>query len=165
MLFCTFFLFLIYCKDELMKGRLPMENNSQNTEKYGGTGYLVVRVATANGAIPLEGARVTVRGSEPDNSSFYHASITGMSGLSEKISLPAPKKELSEIPNGARPYSLYSIDVFRDGYNDVFFVNVPIFDTITSIQPVNMIPKVDNEYPDSFAPYDSIVIEGEAPDL
>jgi len=142
-----------------------MENNIQSTENLGGTGYLVVRVATANGAIPLEGARVTVRGGEPSNKDFYLTARTGVSGLTEKISLPAPRKILSESPNGSNPYALYSIDVFYDGYGDLFFVNVPIFDTITAVQGANMIPKVDNEYPDSFAPYEGVVIEGENPEL
>ena len=141
-----------------------MENS--NTEvKMDGVGYLVVRVSTANGAVPLEGARVSIRGSQEENKSFFTQKITGISGLTEKVALPAPPKALSEAPSNTRPYSLYSIDVFADGYNDVFFVNVPIFDSITSIQPVSMIPKVDNEYPDSFSPYDSELVEGENTEL
>ena len=64
-----------------------------------------------------------------------------------------------------KPYSLYSIDVFYDGYVDLSFVNVPVFDTITSVQPANMIPKPDNEYSDSFAPYDTELVEGENTEL
>ena len=138
-----------------------MENTTQNGEIMGGRGYLVVRVSAANGAIPLEGARVSVRGGEPDNSDIFITKYTSASGLTEKIALPTPRRALSETPGNTRPYSLYSIDVFYDGYKDLFFVNVPVFDTITSVQPANMIPKPDNEYPDNFAPYDSIVNEGE----
>ena len=138
-----------------------MENNTQNGEIMGGKGYLVVRVSAANGAIPLEGAQVSVRGGEPDNSDFFITKYTGSSGLTEKIELPAPRRALSESPGNGRPYSLYSIDVFADGYKDLFFVNVPVFDTITSVQPANMIPKPDNKYPDNFAPYDNSVNEGE----
>ena len=43
----------------------------------------------------------------------------------------------------------------------MFLVKVPIFDTITSIQGANMIPKPDNEYGDNFAPYDNELREGE----
>ena len=133
-----------------------------STEKVRmGTGYLVVRVSTASGAIPLEGARVTVRGGEPENSDFYYATNTSRSGLTEKIPLPAPNKQLSEAPSpDERPYALYSIDVFMDGYKDTFFVNVPVFDTITSVQGVSMIPLTDNKYPDNFSPYDTDVNEG-----
>ncbi len=132
-----------------------------------GEGYLVVRVSTANGAIPLPGAHVTVRGGEESNSDYYRSFYSGASGLTEKIALPAPLRSLSEDPSngGIRPYALYSIDVFNDGYVDLSFVNVPVFDTITSIQPANMIPRPDNEYSDSFAPYDTQLIEGENTEL
>jgi len=133
-----------------------MDNSKENM----GKGYLVVRVSAASGAIPLAGARVTVRGGEPDNSEFFTVRYTGASGLTEKIELPAPRRALSESPGNAKPYALYSIDVFSEGYVDRFFVNVPVFDTITSVQGATMIPKPDNEYPDSFAPYDTTVNEG-----
>ena len=139
-------------------------NNSQDRVKTPmGEGYLVVRVSTASGAIPLSGAQVVIRGGEESNSNFYRATYSGASGLTEKIALPAPLRSLSQDPsaNGEKPYSLYSIDVFNDGYADLFFVNVPVFDTITSIQPANMRPKPDNEYSDNFAPYDSQINEGE----
>ena len=144
-----------------------MNNGVGNMQSNMGEGYLVVRVATANGAIPIVGAQVTVRGAEESNSDYYRSFYSGASGLTQKITLSAPLRSLSEEPSvtGARPYSLYSIDVFYDGYKDLFFVNVPIFDTITSIQPANMIPKPDNEYSDSFAPYDIEIVEGENSEL
>ena len=140
-----------------------MNNSQDSSQRVMGEGYLVVRVSTANGAIPLPGAQVVIRGGEESNSDFYRSTYSGASGLTEKIALPAPLRSLSQDPstNGERPYSLYSIDVFSDGYVDLFFVKVPVFDTITSIQPANMIPKPDNEYSDNFAPYDSQLNEGE----
>lgn len=140
-------------------------NNSQNTASYNGTGYLVIRVSTANGAIPLSGARVTVRGEEEQNRDVYVRMETSSSGLTDKIALPAPLRALTDKPGAASPYALYGIDVFADGYKDIRFTAVPVFDTITSVQPVNMIPKPDNEYPDNLAPYDDIIVESEAPDL
>ena len=140
-----------------------MSDISSESKQMSGEGYLVVRVSTAGGAIPLEGAQVTVRGGEESNKDFYRSMYSVASGLTQKITLPAPLRSLSESPstNGERPYSLYSIDVFLDGYRDLFLVNVPIFDTITSIQGANMIPKPDNEYVDNFAPYESELREGE----
>ena len=144
-----------------------MNNPTAPNPNMSGEGYLVVRVSTANGAIPLSGAFVTVRGGEEENSDYYRSFYSGASGLTEKIALPAPPRALTENPsgNGIKPFSLYSIDVFYGGYQDLFFVNVPIFDTITAIQPANMIPKPENEYTDSFAPYESVLVEGENPDL
>ena len=140
-------------------------NNTPSNAKFDGEGYLVVRVSTANGAIPLERVRVTVRGEDTENSEVFVSMYTSSSGLTEKIALPAPLRALTEAPGNTKPFALYGIDVFADGYRDSFFTNVPIFDTITSVQPVNMIPKPDNEYPDNFAPYDDTVVEGVNPDL
>ncbi|MBR2387728.1 MAG: hypothetical protein IKB02_03060 [Clostridia bacterium] len=139
-----------------------MSETSNEARKTVGEGYLVVRVSTASGAIPLSGARVTVRGEDEENKDFFKSVYSGASGLTEKIPLPAPLRSLSESPstNGERPYALYSIDVFSEGYVDLFLVKVPIFDTITSIQGANMIPKPDNEYKDNFAPYDKELREG-----
>lgn len=144
-----------------------MNNPSGEMQNKMGEGYLVVRVSTASGAIPLSGAQVTVRGGEESNSDYYRSFYSGASGLTPKIALPAPLRSLSENPSngGTKPYSLYSIDVFSDGYVDLSFVNVPIFDTITSVQPANMIPKPDNQYSDSFAPYDTELVEGENTEL
>ena len=139
-----------------------MNNDISLNNSNSGEGYLVVRVATASGAVPLVGAFVQIRGGEDSNADFYISTYSGSSGLTEKITLPAPSKNLSETPqNKIRPYALYSIDVSNDGYRDLFFVNVPIFDGITSVQGANMIPKPDNEYSDNFAPYDSQINEGE----
>ena len=140
-----------------------MSDTSSEAKRMTGEGYLVVRVSTASGAIPLSGAQVTVRGGEEENSDFYKSVYSGASGLTEKIALPAPARALSEEPSQSvtKPYALYSIDVFSEGYFDLFFVKVPIFDTITSIQPANMIPKPDNEYVDNFAPYENELREGE----
>ena len=44
-------------------------NNNTKAELPGGIGYLIVRASTALGAIPLEGALVTVKGAEAENSS------------------------------------------------------------------------------------------------
>ena len=140
-----------------------MNNGIDAAQNTMGEGYLVVRVSTASGAIPLSGAQVTIRGGEESNSDFYRSVYSGASGLTEKIALPAPSRSQTQNPSvgGVKPYSLYSIDVFYDGYLDLLFVKVPIFDTITSIQPANMIPKPDNEYSDNFAPYDKEIVDGE----
>ena len=144
-----------------------MNDETSRNPNMSGQGYLVVRVSTASGAIPIENALVTVRGGEESNSDFYRSFYSGISGLTEKIALPAPLRSLTDAPspNGTKPYALYSIDVFADGYQDLFFVNVPIFDTITAIQGANMIPKSENGYNDSFDPYSNQIVEGENPEL
>ena len=52
-------------------------------------GYLVVRVSTALGAVPVSGAEVTVRGGEQDNSDIVYSAITSNVGLTPVITLPS----------------------------------------------------------------------------
>ncbi len=121
-------------------------NNNPNI----GSGYLVVKVSTARGAIPLEGASVSIRGASADNSDIIYSLLTNRDGSTSPALLPTPAKLLSQSPGNLQPYSLYSVDVFKEGYGDLSIVNVAVFDSITSIQPAVMIPLPDNKYPDSF---------------
>ena len=108
-------------------------------------GYLTVRVTTALGAIPLENAAVTVRGSESANENVLYSLSTNSDGQTERISLPTPPKINSETPNAQKPYATYSVDVFADGYAPLHISNVPIFSSIISIQPAIMLPLIEGE--------------------
>ena len=109
-------------------------------ENTNSVGYLIVNVSTARGAIPLEGAAVTVYYEVPENTSVFAVMSTDRSGKTQKIELPAPSRELSETPGNTKPYATYTVAVEKDGYYSVTNVGVPIFDGVTSIQPVEMLP-------------------------
>ena len=117
-----------------------------------GTGYLVVRVSTALGAIPLEGALVNIRSSAEDRSlprgSLIAALRTNSDGLTARFALPAPPNSLAEFPGNAAPYAVYDLDVSLDGYSTQYFQSLPVFDTITSRQSVDMIPLPEGERPE-----------------
>ncbi len=108
-------------------------------------GYLIVRVTTALGAIPLENVSVTVRGSESANENVLYSLSTNSDGQTERISLPAPPKINSETPNKPKPYATYNVDVFADGYTPLHLSNVPVFSSIISIQPAIMTPLIEGE--------------------
>lgn len=127
---------------------------------YTGTGYLIIRVTTASSAIPLDGAVVLVRGTEENYSSVIARLTTANDGNTQKIALAAPPRSLSETPGNSKPFATYGVEVFLDGYSNVSVARVPVFDGITSVQPINMIPLSSNKYPDSFNPYDHRNIEG-----
>ena len=119
--------------------------NPNDKNMLGGTGYLLVRVSTAQGAIPVPGARVTVRdnlGIEVSGSrgSVITVMTTDRDGRTERIPLAAPPKGDALSPNGAVPYATYNIDVEAQGYYNQFFHAVPVYDTITSIQPALLVP-------------------------
>lgn len=127
-----------------------MNNSQRPPDTNGGEGYLVVKVSTARGAIPLENASVSIRGATPETSDIIYSLTTGPDGLAPKVALPAPIRSLSESPGALIPYALYNVDVFKKGYIDLLFTNVAVFDGITSVQPAVMIPLPDNRFPDSF---------------
>ena len=129
-----------------------MNNSPPDSANTQGLGYRVVKVSTARGAIPLEDASVNIRGAEKENSNVILSLRTDSAGRTERVALPAPPRRLSESPGAILPYALYSVDVFKEGYYDLHFNNVAVFDSITSVQPAIMIPMADNKYTDSYDP-------------
>ena len=81
------------------------------SEKQSETGYLVVRVSTALGAIPLQNATVNIRSSFPASSGVLYTLLSDKDGITQKVELPAPPRELSEHPGEAVPFYLREADV------------------------------------------------------
>ena len=132
---------------------------------YSGMGYLVIRASTATGAIPIEGAKVSIRGDLPNFSSVIVNLTTERNGLTPKVSLAAPPKENSISPGRPAPFATYNVDVSLDGYFPTSVQKVPIFDGITSVQPINLIPRPKNGVTDRFDPYGEIISDTEPPNL
>ena len=135
-----------------------MNTNTPSTD----VGYLIVKVSTARGAIPLENAAVSIR-SEEENGDILYSLTTNSDGATERVSLPAPSRQSSESPGNTKPYATYSIDVFKDGYLPLAFRNVPVFASILSIQPAVMIPSPDGIRDDRFPPTPNNVVVEEEP--
>ena len=135
----------------------------------GGVGYLIVRVTTALGSIPLEGISVTVRNYNPEGESGKGAVITTLvtdrSGNTKRFPLAAPPKELSEHPGNVRPFASYSVDINTDGYYEQYYTNVPIFDGVTSLQQADLVPLAENRRTDSQTPDVRIFTESQKPSL
>ena len=130
--------------------------NNASTENIG---YLVVRVSTARGAIPLENATVSVRGSTLQNSDITYSLETDVSGLTPRLPLPAPPIGNSLSPNQATPYSLWNIDVFLKGFVSAKYSGVPVYSGITSVQSAELVPLSEG-----FEPYENLT-ESETPNL
>lgn len=134
-----------------------------------GQGYLIVRVSTARGAIPLEGAQVDVRTNPPDLSAGRGdviASLTsGSDGRTAPLPLPAPARANSMQPGNTSPFSTYNIEVYLEGYTNQTYQNVPIFDGVVAIQPAILIPLPENGRTDSRTPDNQRFFESSAPEL
>lgn len=137
-----------------------------------GMGRLIFRVTTAGGAIPLEGAQVVLRqrgaDTDPDRGNALAVMTSDRDGKTPVIDLPTPPRALSmsPTPDGAPPpFACYDAEVTLSGYFAAEFVCIPIFDGITSIQPATLIPLPENGRPDGATPEDTVIFEGENPDL
>ena len=140
-----------------------MMNNDQSR----GYGYMIVRVTTARGAIPIEGAVVTVHNYDPEFESgrgdIISVYTTNSSGLTQRFALAAPPGELSTSPGNGKSYESYNLSVTKPGYYQQFYSGVPIFEGITAIQSADMIPLPDNGQTDNFTVEDNIFFENENP--
>ena len=128
-------------------------------------GFLVVNARTANGALPIQDALVNIyenvdNGGAMGNGYLLYTLKTNSLGQTEKIALPTKSAELSTKPGSLRPFSSYNVFVSSPGYFDSDIINVPIFQGITSIQGVNLIPVSEYSSPNDFTPsYDSRFVE------
>ena len=121
-----------------------------------GIGFLEVDVKTAHGALPIEGAYVNVYDYAPRDDggkgALLFSVVTGADGKAPRLALGAKSKALSMTPGNENPFTVYTVNVEREGYYSNQYVNVPIFQGITSLQPVDLIPiseygHSDDDYP------------------
>lgn len=129
-------------------------NQSSAAQEYG---YLVVRVSTALGAIPLKDATVNIRANTDTSSGVLYSMLSDADGLTKKVSLPAPPRVLSESPQSTVPFSTWNVDVFKEGYIPASFQGVPVYSSIVSVQPAVLVPIGDrftarNNYSESTEP-------------
>ena len=115
-------------------------NNLQGHNSSNTTGYLIVKVSTARGAIPLQDASVNIRGNDSSDSGVIYSLKTNSDGQTPKVELATPEIYFSESPDSPIPYALYNVDVFKEGYLPMYFNKVPVFPSIISVQPAVMIP-------------------------
>lgn len=108
-----------------------------------GEGYIKMRVTAVGGTVPVQGAKVVISeygAGEPGGDEVLFTMRTNASGNTPTVALPAPSMAESLSPGGKRPYSLYAIRVTNDGYYPVELAAVPVFDKVTSLQAVDLLP-------------------------
>ena len=108
---------------------------------YESFGNMRIRAYTASGALPTEGALVKIYGIDEYNKGVVYSLLTDEDGITKEISLPAPPRSYSTAPGAiAAPYSVYNVEISKDGYYPKQIDNVPIFNGINAVLPIEMIP-------------------------
>ncbi len=121
---------------------MPSYDNLEEFERNNrGSGTIVFRVYTAREALPVENAVCKVTKIFNGDVHTFYTLVTDESGKTPARPLPAPSKELSQqSENLIQPFSLYDALVTREGYADVELKEIPVFDGVSSVQQVSMIP-------------------------
>ena len=134
-----------------LEEKVAMVNTSAtaDTPDMSGNGRLIVNVTTVRGLYPVKNALVTVFKGGADNMEVVDRLNTDESGKTPIFNLPAPPAVLTESPeNTVRPYAFYNILTEADGFIDNINYNATIFDGVTSLQNVNMVPRSkENDQP------------------
>ncbi len=110
-----------------------------------GTGNLVVQALTASGALPVKDARVYIYSHAEDGAParLLYTLVTDGDGRTAAIPLAAKPRSQSLSPpqaGDAPPYMSYTVQVVAQGYGEKTEERVPIYEGITSLQPMVLIP-------------------------
>lgn len=125
-------------------------------------GFLTVIVRTANGALPVENAQVTIYDysngdNVANNSDIIYTLTTDNSGRTQKVVLSTKSKDTSLAPKNQVPFKGYSINVVKEGFYDSSYINVPIYQGVSSLQFANLIPLSEYSSPTDAIPNDGRV--------
>ena len=103
-------------------------------------GTLLFQVTGGQGAFPIPDATVQVTEKLNDRLSLSFLLTTDESGKTVPLSLPAPDRSRSLSPNQGDAYAAYEAVITAKNHIPVFIRNLPVFDGITTIQPVSLSP-------------------------
>lgn len=104
------------------------------------SGFLRVQVFAANQSFPIQNATVVVRKRFPGKDKVFFTAQTDSNGIMNRITLPAPDRELADAPSALQPYSTYDIVVSHPRFIQVIIDDVAVFDSVETVQNVEMIP-------------------------
>lgn len=126
------------------------DRNPINEEKYkdyddfvsknSKSGKLRVQTYASTQVFPIQNARIVVERNFEDGTHRFAEIYSDINGVAQNIILPTKDKSLSLTPGGVIPYATYTVKVTHPLFSPVVFHNVPIFDSIESLQPVAMLP-------------------------
>ena len=104
-------------------------------------GTFQARAYTASGALPVPRAVVKITGADETNGDIQYSLVTDLDGLTDQIRLPTAEKNYSLEPDSREaPYSIYDIQITKNGYYTKTIHSIPIFEGTLAVLPIEMIP-------------------------
>lgn len=104
------------------------------------SGKLRVQAYASKQVFPIQNAKVTVLKEFNGGNHVFAEMYTDIDGIAQNIVLPTKDKSLSLTAGGEIPYATYKVIVSHPRFITQIYENVPIFDSIESLQPVVMLP-------------------------
>nr|WP_297174319.1 hypothetical protein [uncultured Agathobaculum sp.] len=113
----------------------------------GSSAVLRVVVTTALGALPLADASVTVSTAADEGGArtLLYSVRTDVNGMTPSMTLPTPPLSNSLSPDSGPPYSVYTVEVTREGYTPLTALHVTMFSGVPSVLPVALTPLAENQ--------------------
>lgn len=121
--------------------RIPFRNYDDFLNNNQSRGLLRVQVFSADQTFPVSNANIRVFVDLADGEREVFSGLTDEDGVVDNISLPAPDSSLSfDENNTVEPFAVYGLRVNRAEYSPAVFNGIPVFDSVKSIQPVELVP-------------------------
>lgn len=107
------------------------------------TGYLVFQVfqnSPLGGILPIPNATITICKDMGDDYYISKVIRTNEDGKTDEIAMRTVSANLSQSPDNDKVYATYDAYIEAPDFLPASIEDIPIFEGITSIQPVNLIP-------------------------
>ena len=118
----------------------PQEEYEQLKQQYPQEGIFKAQVYVGDRGFPIPNVKVEVTKKFLNGEYLIDTQLTDMSGLTQPIFLPAHPATESNQPGRPHPYTTYDVKFSHPDYTTVIVHNVAIFEGITSLQSMEMIP-------------------------
>lgn len=106
-------------------------------------GYLSIQARTAQDAVPVPGAQISVLDSQGNT---VYALTTDESGQTQPVPLETLDKGFSQNPWFSEvPYTSYSVLAQASGFNTLYISDIPIFEGETAALPVTLEPMQERQ--------------------
>ena len=114
-------------------------------------GYVISRIYTSRGELPVEGAVVTVIRNQGSAPVLLGKRTTDKNGTTAPITVAAPSPSLSQSPSDIKPYSVVDVRIDHPGYYTVFIRDAQVFANQTTVIDTALVPLSENEEYDNKA--------------
>lgn len=123
------------------RGDTPAQSYARFARQNPAHGMLKAQAYAGERIYPVANVRVDISRKFPAGIYAIDAQWTDISGLTEPVALPVQPAANSKTPGQWEPYTSYDVTFSHPGYTTVIVHNVEVFEGITSLQFMEMIPR------------------------